>query len=193
MHILIVISHPRPDSLTHALSQRFAEGAQAAGHTVEFADLHAEGFDPRWQAEDEPQFDDGPSPADILAEQARIERCDALCLAFPLYWFGMPALMKGWVDRVFTWNWAYDQVDDPNVSLLRDRIGVMLVPAAANTEKWTNDSLGTVVQRIWDEGTMRYFGFKDQRIHVLGGSEGSQARREGLLERAYQAGRALPS
>ena len=52
MHVLTVIDHPNPSSFTHAVAARFREGAEAGGHTVEVADLHAEGFNPAWQMGD---------------------------------------------------------------------------------------------------------------------------------------------
>ena len=75
------------------------DGAIAAGHTVELADLHAEGFDPRWTMADITADDGGPIPADVAREQARIGRADAICLVFPLFGWGMPSTIKGWVDR----------------------------------------------------------------------------------------------
>lgn len=191
MHVLTVVDHPNPKSLTHALADRFDAGARDAGHTVERADLHAEGFDPRWRLDDLAQFEGGAVPAEIRAEQERIERCDAVCLAFPLFWFGMPAMMKGWVDRVWTYGWAYDQVGDPTLSLQRSRIGVLLVPAGGNPNHWEPHGLRPAMETIWRTGTMGYFGLSDQRVHILAGSEGSDARRAGLLNEAYDAGRAL--
>lgn len=191
MRILTIVSHPNPNSFTHALVERFHDGARQAGHVSELADLHAEGFDPRWSMADLAQFDDGDLPDDVLAEQARIERSDVVCMAFPLYWFGMPAMLKGWVDRVWTYGWAYDQVGDHDKSLLRDRIGVMLIPAGGNPEHWTPYGLGEAMDSIWRVGTMGYFGLSDKRIHVLNGSEGSDGRRKALLQRAYDIGAAL--
>lgn len=112
MHTLIVVSHPIADSLTHTIAKQIAEGiTQSAGeHSVELVDLAAEGFDPRYTATDMNAFNSKASlPDDVLAEQARIERADALVLVYPIYWWSMPGLLKGWIDRVFTNGWAlYD-------------------------------------------------------------------------------------
>lgn len=112
MHTLIVVSHPIADSLTHTIAKQIAEGiTQSAGeHSVELVDLAAEGFDPRYTATDMNAFNGKASlPDDVLAEQARIERADALVLVYPIYWWSMPGLLKGWIDRVFTNGWAlYD-------------------------------------------------------------------------------------
>lgn len=191
MHILTVISHPNPASFTHAIATAFIAGAEEAGHTAEIADLHAEGFDPRWTMPDFDQFNGGVSPPDVLAEQARIERSDALCLVFPLYWYGMPAMMKGWADRVWSYGWAYDQIVDPNLSVQRARTGVFLVPAGGNPNNWTPYGFKEAINTLWSQGLMGYFGLSDKRIHLLNGSEGSEARRAGLLDRARVSGRMI--
>ena len=135
MHVLIILDHPDPNSFSAAAAREFILGAQSAGHTTELADLHAEGFDPRWTMADIEADESAGSVADVAREQARIERADAVCLVFPLFWWGMPAMMKGWVDRVWSWGWAYDQLDDPEASLQRPRSGVLLVPAGARSDE----------------------------------------------------------
>lgn len=188
MHVLIVIDHPDPQSFTHAACNRFADGAQDAGHTVELADLNAEGFDPRWSIADREQDDTGTSLPDIRKEQERIERCDALCIAFPLFWFGMPAMTKGWIDRVWTYGWAYDQIEEPDQSLLKSRTGVLLIPSGGQRSNWQRYGVDDAMEAIWRNGMLGYFGMSDPQIMFLNGSEGSDARRAGLLDEAYRAG-----
>ena len=57
-------------------------------------------------------------PDDVIAEQQRINRADALVLVYPIYWWSFPAQLKGWIDRVFTQGWAYDERDGKLVKLL---------------------------------------------------------------------------
>lgn len=111
MHALIVVAHPNPQSLTHGLAAQVAEGVlQAAGdHSVEIADLFAEGFDPRFNAADlAVHHREAAVPTEVAAEQARIDQADALVLVYPVFWWSMPALLKGWIDRVFSNGWAFD-------------------------------------------------------------------------------------
>jgi NAD(P)H dehydrogenase (quinone) len=126
MHALIVVAHPDPKSLTHAVAARIAEAG--AGHAVEIADLAAEGFDPRFSAADLAAYHKrAPMPADVTAEQARVDRASDLVLVYPVYWWSMPGLLKGWIDRVFTNGWAYDS--GPDVKLVKKlrRLRVHLV------------------------------------------------------------------
>lgn len=192
MHVLLVIDHPNPASFTHAAAARFSRGAEAAGHSIEIADLHAEEFDPRWCRADIDAGEDGAVlPEDVRAEQVRIERCDALCLAFPLYWYGMPAMLKGWIDRVWTYGWAYDQIADPHRSLLRARRGILLIPAGGRAEHWRTHNLDTSMETIWRNGLLGYFGLSATDLHYLNGTEGSDARRAALLDQAEAIGRSL--
>ena len=193
MHVLTVLSHPDPNSFSLAVAKRFMEGAQEAGHTTELADLHAEGFDPRWSLGDLAQNEGLPMPDDVLHEQARIERCDALCLVYPLFWYGMPAMLKGWLDRVWSWGWAYDQVNnhDASASLQKSRTALLLIPAGAAPQVWEELELDHAMDRIWRTGTLGFLGITDKRIEFLNGSTGSLKRRQGLLEKAYEEGLAI--
>ncbi len=109
MKVLVVMAHPRRDSLTGKLTESFIEGLRSAGHEVDFADLQAEGFDPVLRIEDEPDWEDGNkkySP-DVEQEMERIRRNDATVMIFPVWWWSMPAILKGWIDRVWNHGFAY--------------------------------------------------------------------------------------
>ncbi len=111
MHALIIVANPNPKSLTHRVAEQIADGVFLNGqkNTAEIADLSAEKFDPRYTLEDVYVLHGRADPTpEILAEQQRISRADALVLVHPVYWWSLPALLKGWIDRVFTNGWAYD-------------------------------------------------------------------------------------
>ncbi len=188
MHVLTVLDHPNPNAFSRAIAERFMDGAREAGHTTELANLHTDGFDPRWSQADIDAGDETPLPADVLREQERVERSDAICLVFPLYWWGMPAMTKGWIDRVWSWGWAYDQLADPDTSRLKPRPGLMLVPAGANSDDIDAKGHRAALERAWIDGTFGFFGFSPRRLELLCGSTGSDERRAGLLARSYEFG-----
>lgn len=191
MHVLTVLDHPNSTSFSAAVAQKFMDGAEAAGHTVELADLHAEGFDPRWTMADINAERLKTTLPEVAKEQDRIARADAICLVFPLFWWGMPSMLKGWVDRVWTWEWAYDQLDDPDKSLQRFRSGVLLIPAGARSDEMENAGYQSALETAWIKGTFGYFGFSPRKLEILHGSTGSSKRRQSLLEKSYQVGLAL--
>lgn len=108
MHALVVVSHPFEGSFSHAVARRIIDGIADAGHTAELADLAAEGFDAAYGIDDYRAYrgEIETAPA-VVAEQERVDRADALVVVYPVYWWSMPSLLKGWFDRVFTRGWAY--------------------------------------------------------------------------------------
>ncbi|ROQ64390.1 NAD(P)H dehydrogenase (quinone) [Rathayibacter sp. PhB152] len=130
MTALIVAAHPDRDSFTLALARRLAEELPPA----ELADLAAEGFDPRFSAADRHSYRvAGEYPADVASEQRRLDAAEHLVLVFPVYWWSMPALLKGWIDRVFVNGWAFEI--DPADGMRRKlgRLTVHLVPIAGDS------------------------------------------------------------
>jgi Putative NADPH-quinone reductase (modulator of drug activity B) len=138
MHTLIVVSHPLENSLTHSVARAIAEGIAGAGpqNTLEIADLTREGFNPTFNAADMAAFQlTAPVPADVAAEQARLDAADALVLVFPIYWWTMPGLLKGWIDRVFSNGWAYEESAEGRVVKKLGHLPVHLVGLGAATQK----------------------------------------------------------
>ncbi len=123
MKILIVSAHPDPGSLTAALGQSSFDQFHADGHEVQVSDLYAMSWKSVVDRADFPSlpvgdrlrvaaasgqaFAEGALTEDVMAEQAKLLWADALILAFPLWWFSMPAILKGWIDRVFSYGFAY--------------------------------------------------------------------------------------
>ncbi|MFJ5317604.1 NAD(P)H-dependent oxidoreductase [Pectobacterium versatile] len=134
MHALLVVSHPVHTSLTHSVATTIAEGIAGANpeNTFEIADLTQEGFNPVFSVPDIAAFQcTGATPSDVIAEQSRIDNADALVLVFPIYWWSMPGLLKGWIDRVFSNGWAYEETADGNVIKKLGHLPVHLVALGA--------------------------------------------------------------
>lgn len=113
MKCLIVAAHPLPDSLCMALTNRVAERLQADGHTVVLEDLYAEDFAPALTAgERESYYSPSYNVSQVEAQVERLLVAEAIVLVFPTWWFGFPAVMKGWFDRVWVPGTAYDHAQD---------------------------------------------------------------------------------
>ncbi|KNX77482.1 NAD(P)H dehydrogenase [Pseudomonas sp. 250J] len=179
MHALIVIGHHDPDSLTHALAQQIAEGLRAAGHTSEFADLASEGFDPRFGLADHAVHRRlGKPPADVLAEQARIERADTVVMVYPIYWWSLPALLKGWVERVFSNGWAFDQAADGSTTKLLHGMTAHLVGVAgADAGTFERHGYGEAMRVQIEHGIFDYCGARVLSSTLLEDSEGQDPTR----------------
>jgi NAD(P)H dehydrogenase (quinone) len=123
MNTLLIHAHPEPLSLNGALKHFMVERLQAAGHTVQVSDLYAMRWKPAIDAGDSLDgaagerflpdadsrraFDNGRQSPDIAAEQAKLQWADAVIIQFPLWWFSMPAILKGWFERVYANGFAY--------------------------------------------------------------------------------------
>ncbi|MFP5071121.1 NAD(P)H-dependent oxidoreductase [Pseudonocardia nantongensis] len=127
MNVLWVFAHPEPRSLGGALRDDAIRALEHEGHSVAQSDLYAMEWDPVVGAADyghDPQerFRVGPVSAaalergtvseDVRAEQEKLKSADALVVQFPLWWYSVPAILKGWFDRVFLKDFAYG-IEDP--------------------------------------------------------------------------------
>lgn len=117
MHTHIVHAHPEPASYNGALTQAAQHAEEARGRKVTISDLYTVGFDPveagqhygnraaqgTFAALNEQRnaWKTDSLPADVVAEISALERADLVILQFPLWWHGPPAILKGWMDRVF--------------------------------------------------------------------------------------------
>lgn len=102
MRVLMVFCHPRADSFSAALRDTALESLRAKGHEVELRDLYAEGFNPVLSAEERGVYnDESANQTGIEHEIAQLRRAEALLLVYPTWWYGMPAMLKGWFDRVW--------------------------------------------------------------------------------------------
>jgi putative NADPH-quinone reductase len=112
---LVVVAHHRADSLTAALARRAAARLEAAGYKVDLLDLHREGFDPRHRVEDEPDYGnrDKRYSDEVHAHAERVLAADVIAAVFPVWWFGLPALLKGWIDRVWNYGLTYGRREKP--------------------------------------------------------------------------------
>ena len=98
---LLILGHPDHDSFNHAVAARYVEVAQANYQTVEVRDLYRMGFDPLLKDLERPQHRPGVCGPDVRYEIDLIERSDVITFVYPL-WFGTPpAIIKGYIDRVF--------------------------------------------------------------------------------------------
>ena len=167
MKLLAVFCHPMQDSFTGQILNNFVRGAEEAGHSVEIADLYREDFQPIMQEGDFVQFYDKPMPEDVLKEQERFERCDAFVLVFPIWWWSFPAMLKGWIERVFTAGWAFTITDDPEGSMLDERRALVLCCAGGSAAMFEKYGARESLTNMIEVGVMEYCGVTDVHTHIF--------------------------
>lgn len=125
MQVVIVVAHPKLDSLTRALATEFARGLTAAGHDYRLLDLYAEGFDPVLKPDELP----GPGqavPEEVRGMQARVRAADGLAFVYPLWWGAPPAILQGWLQRVLCEGFAFRLTADEAHGLLRHKAQIIV-------------------------------------------------------------------
>ncbi|MAY32281.1 MAG: NADPH quinone oxidoreductase [Rhodovulum sp.] len=153
-NILIVVAHPEPHSFNHALAGEMADALRTAGHTVTISDLAAEGVradigrhdmtdpaDPaRFHVQGEQAYAarHGTFAPDIAREQARVAAADNVILQFPLWWGGPPALLKGWIDRVLSYGFAYVDGRRFDSGVFKGRRAMISVTTGGTPERFSD-------------------------------------------------------
>lgn len=192
MHILIVTAHPDPNSYTRAVVSSLASGIQSvSGVTHEILDLVEAEFDPRFSAGDNNLFHGrGKVSDDVRAEQHRIDRADVLVLVFPVYWWSMPAIMKGWIDRVFISGWAFEEEPNKGTVRLLGRLKGRVV-AIGGADRGTYERRGYLkaMQAQIVQGIFGYCGIQSAGLDLLFASDDHE-RQEGL-QQAFHIGRSI--
>lgn len=114
MNVLVVYCHPDPESFVAAAYQRVMAGLAASGHQVRSIDLHADGFDPVFDADDHRRHLDPGAAAGLAPHVEALQWCETLILVYPTWWSGQPAMLKGWFDRVWVRGVAWDLPEGSN-------------------------------------------------------------------------------
>lgn len=110
---LLVYCHPCPESFCAAVRDATIAALEAAGSTVRVVDLYANGFDPVMDADERRGYHTPADNAVPVAEQlAAIRWADTLVFVYPTWWFGLPAMLKGWLDRVWVPHETFIMPDD---------------------------------------------------------------------------------
>ncbi len=188
MNVLVVICHPRRDSLTGILADAFIEGLEQSGHGVEIADLHAENFDPRMPVADGPDYDDPDKvfSDEVRNEMARIERNDAIAIFFPVWWWSVPAMLKGWIERVWNFGWAYGWADT-KARLPIDKI-LMVALGGSSSKDFASAGYDKILDTQLRTGLMEYCGVEDARLELFTDSLNEKARFDLMIKRARDLG-----
>ncbi len=178
MNVLIVHAHPEPQSFCTAMMKRMQSHFEAQGHTVTVSDLYAKQFNPVASAADfaergNPDYlvyaleqrhaqKTNTLPADIASELELLKQCDLLVLNFPLYWFSLPAILKGWIDRVFLSGAVYGGRNFYDRGLMKGKQAWLTFTLGGREHMFGDDAihgdLNTMLRPVL-RGSLGYAGF----------------------------------
>jgi NAD(P)H dehydrogenase (quinone) len=179
VNVLIVYAHPEPKSFNGAMKDVAVETLGSQGHHVVVSDLYAMRFqavvgrddfcgeraNPAFLSipkEQTKAYQDGTLAPDIGLEQKRLKRADLLILQFPIWWFGMPGILKGWADRVLARGFAYMPGRKYDTGLFRGKMAMVAATTGTSADTYAPDGIdGDILTVLWPihNGLLRYCGF----------------------------------
>lgn len=181
---LIVLGHPRGDSLNHQVAQTYRHSVEECRHEADIRDLYAIGFDPLLRS---------PSTTkDISDEIDRLRACDALVLVYPI-WIGTPpAIIKGYIERVLGAGFDPTRIKAGSMALSCREKHLLTFSTSATTLPWLNErgQWGSL-RRAFDSYIAELFGFcSAEHVHFDAVVEGTREKyvRE-ILGRTIEAAR----
>jgi NAD(P)H dehydrogenase (quinone) len=160
MKHLVVVAHPVADSFTMALTRTYTAELEQLGHSQRTYDLYRMGFDPVLTAEElSPTTAGHAANPSILTAQDDIRAADVLTMIYPLWWLSMPAMMKGYVDRVFARGFAYESRNGVVHGLLSGKKSVLITVSGAPLPLLVQSGNWNAVQVLQDTHILRATGF----------------------------------
>ncbi|NML47884.1 NAD(P)H-dependent oxidoreductase [Ramlibacter sp. G-1-2-2] len=137
MRVLVVYCHPVETSFGSALHQEVLRNLRAAGHEVDDCDLYAEGFNPVMSRTERLGYHDVPRNRAPMQEYViRLQRAEALVFCFPTWCFGLPAMLKGFFDRLFMPGVAFDISDPADVKPMLTHIKRISAVVTYGRPRW---------------------------------------------------------
>lgn len=197
MRALVVYCHPSPHSFTAAVRDLVLAKLDSAGAEVRLHDLYASGFSPvMTRAEWEGYLDCPKNCAPVSSEVEDIRWCDTLIFVYPTWWYGLPAMLKGWLDRVLLPDVAFFMPDAANTTIrpgLRhiNRLGVFTTCGAS---RWLTFVVGSPGRRTLRRGVGFLLTPRHRRAfaaHYLMDRSTPESRRAHLMRVAAQMDRLI--
>lgn len=149
MRVLVLYAHPVETSFHAALHTRVVASLRAAGHEVDDCDLYDEKFDPVLSREERLNYHDTSlNRAPVASYVARLQRAEALVLCFPVWCFGLPAILKGWFDRVLMPGVAFDISDPKHVKPALTHIRKIAAVTTYGRPRWMALYMGDPPRRV---------------------------------------------
>ena len=146
----MVYCHPAEGSFTAAVRDVVLEGLEAKGAELRVRDLYAEAFEPRLSAgELDGYLDERANRAPVAGEVADLEWCDTLVFVYPTWWYGLPAMLKGWLDRVLLPGVAF-RMPPPEGGAIRPgltHISTLAVFTTGGASRWLTAVIGAPGRR----------------------------------------------
>ncbi len=162
MNHLIVYAHPNKESFNHVILKTAVEGLQKKGHEVEVRDLYVMKFQPTLSRSEMI----GGIGEDVVAEQEYLKWADVITFIYPIWWTGLPAIMKGYIDRVFSYGFAYKYINGVQMGLMQGKKVVIINTQGKSHAEYAATGMDKALRLTSDKGIFEYCGF-DVMYHLF--------------------------
>ncbi|MDK9561147.1 NAD(P)H-dependent oxidoreductase [Gallibacterium anatis] len=168
MKHLIIYTHPNENSFNHAILEEVVQTSKEMGMDVVIRDLYQLKFNPILTWNEFEQINKGNIPVDIKSEQQFIKEAELITLIYPLWWMGFPAILKGYIDRVFSHGFAYKTDDNGSRGLLNDKKMLQFVTFGNNIYEYQQKGFMQAFDHTLANGLFNYCGITDIHSHFFG-------------------------
>lgn len=183
MKVLVIYAHPNPKSFNKALLNKTKEVFLSNGHQIETRDLYELKFDPVLAPEDFVAMQSGNQRSDVKHEQDFVSWADLIFFIFPNWWYGMPAILKGYVDRVFSFGFVYQDVGEETIGLLKEKKAIAITTNGATIDEMKTLGAIDAFKTTIDFGIFDFCGIDFlEHIYFGGVSKATDLERKGYLE-----------
>ncbi|MCG2710765.1 MAG: NAD(P)H-dependent oxidoreductase [Candidatus Omnitrophica bacterium] len=158
MKYLIVYAHPNPKSFNHAVKERVEAALKKQGEKYSVRDLYLLKWNPVLGGADFNVSGKEKTPEDIKTEQQYIKEADVLIVIHPIWWFGMPAVLKGYIDRVFSAGFAYEYGPQGIKGLLSGKKVMIINTTGAPQENYLKLGFKDALTKLFKDGTYEFCG-----------------------------------
>jgi len=176
---LVIAAHPSAKSFNHSVVEAYTAALTERGHRVACRDLYAMGFNPILSARDMAAIARGKPARDIRTELNAIRGADVITLISPLWWSGFPAMLKGYVDRVFSAGFAYVIEGKHCRPSLSGKKGAIIMTSGASVEELRSSGTLRALNTAYHEGLMEFCGIELEGHLYLGGIDPTMSRTAG--------------
>lgn len=167
MNQLIIIAHPRKDSFNYTILKSLTEMFEKKGDKVKVRDLYKIHFKPVLGFEELKYTKEGKICPDIAVEQNYIEWADDLTIIYPLWWNAFPAILKGYIDRVFTNGFAYKVTTEGPEGLLKGKRVRLITSAGMDEKSLKKSNVFESLKVTQDEGVFKFCGMEVTGHHYI--------------------------
>ncbi len=161
MNVLIVYAHPNPRSFNNAILETVDVALRERGHTTRIKDLYRMGFKTILDAQDLGRLAKRDIPEDIRREQADMAWAQGLVFIYPIWWFEQPAILKGWIDRVFVRGFAFDFTAEGMKGLLGHEKALVITTLGGDEATYRRNNWQDIIIRPMTDGTLSYCGVQN--------------------------------